>query len=54
MSIWDFEGYTDDGRPIIEFQDGSLDAIIEDRDSLFSTSDIGSRWQMQLGVRYTF
>ena len=53
-AIWDFEGYTDDGRPVIEFEDGELDAIREDRDDLFLRSDLASRWQLQLGVRYAF
>lgn len=54
VAIWDFEGYTEDGRPIIEFDEGELDAIREDRGSLFLTSDLASRWQLQLGVRYVF
>jgi hypothetical protein len=54
VAIWDFEGYTEDGRPVIEFDDGELDAIVDDRESLYQTSDLGSRWQLQLGVRYSF
>ena len=55
MAIWDFEGYTEDGRPIVEFDDGELDEIRDDRqDELFQKSDLASRWQLQLGIRYTF
>lgn len=54
VSIWDFEGYTDDGRPIIAFEPGRLAGYAEDRESLYLTSDLASRWQLQLGLRYTF
>jgi hypothetical protein len=54
VSIWDFGGYAEDGRPVISFSDERLNEIIDDRDSLYSTDDLGSRWQLQLGVRYTF
>ena len=54
FAIWDIEGYTDDGRPIIEFDDGELDEFAENREDQFDRSDLNSRWQMKFGIRYTF
>lgn len=48
--IWTIEEYDDaTGKPIISFdpEDASSDEI-------FQTSDIGSRWQLQFGLRYSF
>jgi len=63
--IWDFQQYVDQdyiddnpglglgsgdlGKPVIAFD--SEDAS---SDEIFETSDIGSRWQMQFGLRYSF
>ncbi|MDT7858032.1 carboxypeptidase regulatory-like domain-containing protein [Rubrivirga sp. S365] len=44
------------GKPVVAFnelEDENADGEI-DRDDLFSRSNIASRWQLQLGVRYTF
>ncbi len=38
----------DVGKPVIGFN------AVEDREDLFSTAPLSSRWQLQLGVRYTF
>lgn len=43
--LLDFEGYTDDGRQIVQFS--APDQIAE-------VSDFASRWRMQLGLRYNF
>jgi len=48
VRLMDFYGYDDEGRAIVSFRP------IEDRDDLFVTDDLASRWQLQLGVRYTF
>ena len=42
-----FQGYTADGRQILTFD-------TPDDGDIFETSNLASRWQMQLGVRYTF
>ncbi|MGK7369394.1 MAG: hypothetical protein ACNS64_04200, partial [Candidatus Halalkalibacterium sp. M3_1C_030] len=44
-----FLDYTADGRPVIDFDP---DNVTEDE--IFSRSDLGSRWQMQFGLRYNF
>ncbi len=55
VQIWRFEGYTAQGRDRISFSDGSLDRLTDDpKANLFQKSDLASRWQLQLGVRYTF
>lgn len=41
-------GFTDDDRQIVEFTG------IEEDEELYNRSNIGSRWRMQLGLRYTF
>lgn len=45
------------GAPLFRFSTPSARQgarLLTGRDALFSTSDLASRWQMQLGVRYTF
>ncbi|PEN14479.1 hypothetical protein CRI94_05490 [Longibacter salinarum] len=66
---WDFSGYVesadvgselggriltqdDVGKPIVSFDESNLQETASDE--LFQTSNIGSRWQVQLGLRYTF
>ncbi len=44
-----FLDYTADGRPVIDFDP---DNVTEEE--IFSRSDLGSRWQMQFGLRYNF
>jgi hypothetical protein len=47
--VWELEGFTDDGTPIITLQN-----IVLGRDDLFETHNINSRWRAKVGVRYTF
>lgn len=48
--VWTFQEYDDaTGKPVISFDP---DNVTDER--MFQTSDIGSRWQLQLGVRYSF
>jgi len=66
---WDFSGYVessdigtvqggrvltqdDVGKPIVSFDEENLQETASD--DLFQTSNIASRWQVQLGLRYTF
>ena len=48
FQLFTFEGYDEDGYPMMSFDHGT------DPDETFTISDLGSRWQMQLGIRYTF
>jgi len=49
FQLFTFEGYDEEtGNPMISFNHGT------DPDDTFSISDLSSRWQMQLGLRYTF
>lgn len=41
--------YDSQGRPIIDFDPDNVSD-----DALYNTNDLGSRWQLQLGVRYSF
>ncbi len=47
----------DVGKPVVGYapntRDGNGDDVV-DRTDLFSTTAVSSRWQLQLGVRYTF
>ena len=60
--IWTIEQYVDQeyananglsaediGKPVINFD--PADAYDSE---IFQTSDVGSRWQLQIGVRYSF
>jgi hypothetical protein len=66
---WDLSGYVessdvgtelggrvltqdDIGKPIVSFDEANLQDTASD--DLFQTSNIASRWQVQLGLRYTF
>ena len=68
-TAWDFNGYvgegdvgseiggqiiTEDdlGKPIVNFNEEKLQETASD--DVFQVSDIASRWQLQLGIRYTF
>ena len=68
-NAWDFEGYvgegdvgtevggrilTEDdlGKPIVNFDEANLQETASEE--FFQTSNIASRWQVQLGLRYTF
>jgi hypothetical protein len=42
----------DIGKPIVSFDEANLQDTASD--DLFQTSNIASRWQVQLGLRYTF
>ena len=47
--LWEVEGITDDGRPII-----SLANVTQGTDELFETHSINSRWRGKVGIRWTF
>lgn len=47
FNLVNFDGYTDDGRQILEFD-------TPDDDRIFDVSNFASRWRMQFGLRYTF
>ena len=58
-----FAGYTATGTPQFRFstpsrqfrdENGAVQETRTGRDAVFTPSDLASRWQMQLGVRYTF
>jgi len=56
FSIFNFEGYDPaTGKPMISLRasDRNDDGQVT-RDDIFSVSDLASRWQVQLGVRYSF
>lgn len=55
-NLFTFEGYDDQGRTEFSFRESSFqnEEGEFDRDEIFQRSDIPSRWQLQLGVRYTF
>ncbi len=51
----EFDGYDAEGKPIVSLDpfDRNDDGVITEEDS-FQTADFSSRWQFQLGIRYTF
>lgn len=56
VQIFNFEGYDDaTGKPMISLRqrDTNRDGKVT-RDDIFNFSDLASRWQIQLGVRYSF
>jgi len=56
FNIYRLDGYdAASGRPKIRFTQGDTnkDGKI-DRNDIFQTSDLASRWQMQIGLRYSF
>ena len=54
-SLFNFDGYDEQGRPDLELRvrDANEDGKI-DREDVFQTTDLSSRWQVQMGIRYTF
>ncbi len=53
--VWSFRRSDANGNDVIAFSDGALDRLREDeKQNLFQKSDLASRWQLQLGARYTF
>ncbi len=55
VSFLNFRGYDDQGRPDVSLRvrDSNGDGVVN-RDDVFQIADFSSRWQMQLGIRYTF
>lgn len=53
--LFNFDGYDDQGRPDLDLRvrDANEDGRV-DRDDVFQTTNLSSRWQVQAGVRYTF
>ena len=66
---WDFLGYVENGdigtqmagriitaddvgKPVVNFSEDTINDKLSDQ--LFNTSNIGSRWRIRLGVKYTF
>ncbi|MDX1638165.1 MAG: TonB-dependent receptor [Balneolaceae bacterium] len=47
-TLFNFYGLNDEGKPVIAFPQNY------ERDSAYNLSDLASRWQLQLGVRYNF
>lgn len=55
VGLLNFDGYDAQGKPDVDLRlrDANGDGKI-DREDVFQTADLSSRWQVQLGVRYTF
>ena len=53
--LFNFDGYDEQGRPDLDLRvrDANEDGSI-DREDVFQTTNLSSRWQVQAGVRYTF
>ena len=53
--LFNFDGYDEQGRPDLDLRvrDANEDGRI-DREDVFQTTNLSSRWQVQMGVRYTF
>lgn len=53
--LFNFDGYDDQGRPDLDLRvrDANEDGRV-DREDVFQTTNLSSRWQVQAGVRYTF
>ena len=53
--LFNFDGYDDQGRPDLDLRvrDANEDGKI-DREDVFQTTNLSSRWQIQMGMRYTF
>ncbi|MCY3556638.1 MAG: carboxypeptidase regulatory-like domain-containing protein [Gemmatimonadetes bacterium] len=54
-SLFNFDGYDEQGRPDLDLRvrDANEDGRV-DREDVFQTTNLSSRWQVQAGVRYTF
>jgi len=55
VGLFNFDGYDEQGRPDLDLRvrDANEDGNV-DREDVFQTTNLSSRWQVQLGVRYTF
>ena len=55
IGLLNFDGYDEQGRPDVDLRvrDANEDGTI-DREDVFQSTNLSSRWQVQLGVRYTF
>ncbi len=55
VGLFDFDGYDEQGRPDLglRVRDANGDGAV-DREDAFQSFDLASRWQVQVGVRYTF
>ena len=55
IGLFNFDGYDEQGRPDVDLRvrDANEDGTI-DREDVFQSTNLSSRWQVQLGVRYTF
>ena len=55
IGLLNFDGYDEQGRPDIDLRvrDANDDGSIA-REDVFQSTNLSSRWQVQLGVRYTF
>ncbi|MXW06410.1 MAG: TonB-dependent receptor [Gemmatimonadetes bacterium] len=53
--LFNFDGYDEQGRPDLDLRvrDANEDGRV-DREDVFQTTNLSSRWQVQAGVRYTF
>ncbi len=55
VGLFNFDGYDDQGKPDLDLRvrDANEDGKVE-REDVFQTTNLSSRWQVQMGVRYTF
>ena len=55
VGLFNFDGYDEQGRLDVDLRvrDANEDGTI-DREDVFQSTNLSSRWQVQLGVRYTF
>lgn len=55
VGLFNFDGYDEQGRPDLDLRvrDANDDGKV-DREDVFQTTNLSSRWQVQMGVRYTF
>ncbi len=55
VGLFNFDGYDEQGRPDMDLRvrDANEDGKVE-REDVFQTTNLSSRWQVQMGVRYTF
>ena len=55
VGLFNFDGYDEQGRPDVDLRvrDANEDGKV-DREDVFQSTNLSSRWQVQLGVRYTF
>lgn len=55
QNFLNFRGFDDQNKPIVDLdvRDRNNDNIVTE-DDVFQTADFSSRWQFQLGVRYSF